>query len=220
MTNFIIHGSSFSPYVQAVLITLAEKGTSATVQPLPPGGLKAQPHLSRHPFGLIPVLDHGDFRLYETQAILRYLDRLFPAPALTPADIRRAARMDQVMNITDQYLMIGVNRVIGFQRIIGPMLFGLTPDEALVAEVMPQARTVFAVLDGLLAGQDYFTGDFMSLADIIAIPHINMLANTPEWVELCAPNQNLLTWRARMNQRSSLVQLDLPAAVSRRLQHG
>jgi glutathione S-transferase len=32
----------------------------------------------------------------ETQAILRYVDRILPAPPLTPSDSRRAARMDQV----------------------------------------------------------------------------------------------------------------------------
>ena len=41
-----------------------------------PGTLKQPDHMARHPFGRIPVLDHGDFRLYETQAILRYLDRV------------------------------------------------------------------------------------------------------------------------------------------------
>ncbi|WP_371260902.1 glutathione S-transferase N-terminal domain-containing protein [Bradyrhizobium sp. Cp5.3] len=45
-------------------------------------GTSRQPeHLTRYPFGRMPVLDHGDFRLYETQAILRYLDRALPQPA-------------------------------------------------------------------------------------------------------------------------------------------
>ena len=38
------------------------------------------------------------------------------APALTPADPKAAARMDQVMNICDWYLFQGVDNVIGFQR--------------------------------------------------------------------------------------------------------
>ena len=53
------------------------------------------------------MLEHNGFLLYETQAILRYLDRVLPTPALTPADPRRAARMDQVMNVTDWYLFQG-----------------------------------------------------------------------------------------------------------------
>jgi len=52
----------------------------------------------------VPVLEHDGFVLYETAAILRYLDRVLPDPRLTPADARRAARMDQLMSINDWYL--------------------------------------------------------------------------------------------------------------------
>ena len=52
------------------------------------GETKTQEHLARNPFGRIPVVDHGDFRLYETQAILRYLDDLYPAPPLRPKNPR------------------------------------------------------------------------------------------------------------------------------------
>jgi len=43
-------------------------------------------YLKLHPFGRIPVMEHSDFRLYETQAILRYIDTLgsTSAPALQP----------------------------------------------------------------------------------------------------------------------------------------
>ena len=88
--------------------------------------------VARHPFGRVPVLEHGSFILYETQAILRYLDRLLPAPALVPSDPESAARMDQVMNVNDWYLFQGVANVIGFQRVVGPRLMGLTPDEAVI----------------------------------------------------------------------------------------
>ncbi len=212
MSDFIIHGLAGSPYVQAVLITLAEKGESATLHPPGPTGLKAQPHLSRHPFGMIPALEHGDFTLYETQAILRYLDRLLPNPPLTPSDIRQAARMDQVMNIADHYLMNRVNRIIGFQRIVGPMLMGLTPDLAVIAEAMPHGHTVFKVLNDLLANQPFFAGNTLSLADILALPHLNMLARTPEWAELTASTPNLTAWRTAMNTRPSVSRLAPPAA--------
>ncbi len=47
------------------------------------------------------MLEHEGFTLYESQAILRYLDRVLPAQVLTPADPKAAARMDQAMNIND-----------------------------------------------------------------------------------------------------------------------
>ncbi len=38
------------------------------------GSLKQEPYLARHPFGRIPAIEHDGFALYETQAILRYVD--------------------------------------------------------------------------------------------------------------------------------------------------
>ena len=106
----------------------------------------------------MPVLEHDGFALYETQAILRYLDRILPAPALSPADPKAAARMDQVMNISDWYLFQGVGNVIAFQRIVKPALMGGTADEAAIAACMPAAHGVQGAeppfgRTGLLHGQ-------------------------------------------------------------------
>src|SRR5205085_1042164 len=118
---------------RAVLTTLEEKGASYRFSPVTPGTLRSPEHLARHPFGRVPVLEHDGFLLYETQAILRYLDCVLPNPALTPADPKRAARMDQVMNVNDWYLFHNVANVIVFHRVIGPRVMGLVPDEAAIA---------------------------------------------------------------------------------------
>ena len=110
--SFTVHSVPGSPFGRAVLTTLIEQRSEwrlAPVAPSTPGGM----HRARHPFGRIPVLDHNAFAVYEPQAILRYLDRVLPAPPLTPADSRPAARMDQVMNIWGWYLFRGVGDVIG-----------------------------------------------------------------------------------------------------------
>jgi glutathione S-transferase len=187
-----------------VLATLEEKGAPYRLAPVPQGTLQSPQHLARHPFGRVPVLQHGDFRLYETQAILRYLDRVLPQRPLTPADARRAARMDQVMNINDWYLFHGVGNVIIFQRVIAPQLMGRVPDEAAIAEAMPKARTVFAELSRLLGGQSYFAGDALSLADLLAAPAVAFFTMTPEWAELGGPHANLAAWVERMEARPSM----------------
>src|ERR1035438_9175029 len=99
MSEFIVHTIPGSPFARAVLATLEEKGAPYRVSPVAPGTFRSPEHLARHPFGRVPVLEHDGFTIYETQAILRYLDRVLPAPALTPADPRAAARMDQAMNV-------------------------------------------------------------------------------------------------------------------------
>jgi glutathione S-transferase len=204
MSEFSVHSIPGSPFGRAVLATLEEKGAAFRLAPVAPGTFRSAAHLARHPFGRVPVLEHNGFSLYETQAILRYLDRVLPTPALTPADPIAAARMDQVMNVNDWYLFQGVGNVIGFQRVVGPMLLGLTPDEAVIAAAMPQARAVFEELARLLGEQPYFAGDAISLADLLVAPQIGFFTQTPEWTELGAPRANLVAWLARMEARPSM----------------
>jgi len=204
MPEFIVHTVPGSPFARAVLATLVEKGAPWRLSPLALGANRAPEHLARHPFGRVPVLEHGDFTLYETAAILRYIDRVLPDPPLTPSDPRAAARMDQVMNINDWYLFPGVGAVIGFQRVVGPMLMGLTPNEDLIAGAMPQAHRVFAALTDLLGDQDFFAGARLSLADLTLIPQMDFLSQTPEWAALTDGRTNLVAWLSRLNARASV----------------
>ena len=205
MSEFLIHLIPGSPFARAALATLEEKRAAYRLAPVMPAALRSPQHLGRHPFGRVPALEHGEFRLYETQAILRYLDRVLPEPALTPADPRRAARMDQLMNINDWYLFHGVANVIAFQRVVGPRLMGLTPDEAAIAAAMPKARLVFDELARLLGTQPYLTGDTCTLADLLLAPQLDFLQQAPEWEALTGGHPNLPHWLQRMNARPSML---------------
>lgn len=203
MSEFIIHSVPGSPFGRAVLATFIEKGATYRFVSVRPGAAKSEPHILRHPFGRVPVLEHNGFILYETQAILRYLDRVVSDPALTPASPKDAARMDQVMNVSDWYLFQGVNDVIGFHRIVGPRLLGLAPDETAIANAMPKAHLVLNELSRLLGGESYFVGDKLSLADLHVAPQLDFLAKTPEWKQLTVNYVNLVSWLHRMNDRAS-----------------
>lgn len=205
MSEYLVHVVPGSPFSRSVLATLEEKGARYRLVPVVPGTLRSPEHLRRHPFGRVPVLEHRDFRLYETQAILRYLDRVLPQPALTPADARGAARMDQLMNVNDWYLFHGGGNVIGFQRIVGPRLMGISPDESAIAAAIPRARAVFDELAALLGAQPYFTGESVTLADLLLAPQLDFLQQTPEWEALAAAHANLRRWLTRMQARPSLL---------------
>jgi len=204
MSQFIVHSIPGSPYGRAVFAILEEKGARYRLAPVPPGTFRSEPHISRHPFGRVPVLDHDGFVLYETQAILRYLDRVLPSPALTPADAKAAGRMDQLMNICDWYLFQGVANVIGFQRVVKPRLMGQPADEAAIAQAMPKAQAVFEELSRLLGDRTYFAGDAVSLADLMIAPQLDFFTLTPEWAPLTAQRTNLSAWLGRMSDRASM----------------
>ncbi|MGI9169179.1 MAG: glutathione S-transferase family protein [Caulobacteraceae bacterium] len=204
MADFVVHTVPGSPFARAVMVVLEEKRLTWRLSPLDPGALRQAPHLARHPFGRMPVVEHGDFTLYETQAILRYIDRVAPEPPLTPTQPRAAARMDQMMNISDWYLFQGVGAVIAFQRIVGPRLLGLTADEGAIAACMSRAHRVFDEIARLLAGQDFLAGDAFTLADAMVAPQMAFLAETPEWAALTARHPNLPAWLEHVQGRSSL----------------
>jgi len=204
MSEFIVHGIPGSPYVRSALLGLEEKGAAYRLAVLKLGEEKSPEHLARHPFGRMPVLDHGDFRLYETQAILRYLDRILPQPPLVPGDARAAARMDQLAGITDWYLFRDATAEITFQRLVAPR-YGLPVDEAKIAAAIPRAAISLAEVSRLLGRQRYMTGDRISIADLMLAPHLVLFAEVPEGRPMFARHPNLKEWTLRMNERPSMV---------------
>ena len=204
MNEFVIHSIPGSPFGRAVLVALEEKGAPYRLAPVAPGTVRSPEHLACHPFGRVPYVEHGGFTLYETAAILRYVDRALPEPKLTPANPQAAARMDQLMNINDWYLFQGVSNVIAFQRVVRPRLMGLNPDEEAIAAAMPKAHVVFNELSRLLGDNGFFAGESITLADLILAPQLDFFAATPEWQPLTAQCPNIRQWLDRMNARPSM----------------
>ena len=214
MSEIVVHGVPGSPFLRAVLATLEEKRKSYRLRAMAPGELKSPEYLKLHPFGRIPAFEHDGFLLYETQAILRYVDAVFPEPALQPKDPKAAARMNQVIGINDWYLFPEIARVIVFQRIVGPALMGLTPDEAVIAAAAPKVPTCIGALDRLLGDQPFVAGDRLSLADLMLAPQLDYMAATPEG-RSAMQGTGLPAWLDRMNARPSM-QATLPPEILRK----
>jgi glutathione S-transferase len=198
-----LHGIFGSPFVRAVRIGLEEKGLAWTWAPFKLGEQKQEPYLSLHPFGKIPALTDDDFALYETQAMLRYINSATPEPALIPSARREAARMDQLLTILDCYCWLNVVRPIGFNRIIAPRI-GVEPDEQAVADAIPHAQTTLAAIEALMPGTGFMVGSALSLADIALIPHLDWLQMTPECGPIFVGHPKLTAWLAAMRGRPSV----------------
>jgi glutathione S-transferase len=76
---------------------------------------------------------------------------------------------------------------------------------------MPMAKTCMAELDRLLGAQRFFTGDRLSLADIMLAPQVDFFAATPEGRNLLE-GTGLKAWLARMTARPSMVATQRPEA--------
>lgn len=77
-----LFGTPYSNYVRAVRVAIAEKGLPYEYHPVRPHSPEA---LAVHPLGLVPGLKHGEVVLGESQAIIAYLDGLWPEPPMGPS---------------------------------------------------------------------------------------------------------------------------------------
>ena len=199
----LLYGDALSPYTRSVRLALEEKEAPYELVSVPIPEWKQPAHLARHPFGKIPVLEHDGFALYETQAILRYVDDAFPGRSLQPVEPRSRARMNLVIGIVDAYLFPFATAAIGFQRLIAPRL-RIPVDEAKITAAVPKARTCLIELDRLVGDSAYMAGDALSLADLMLAPHIDGIRQTPEGAEILRVLPALTRWWARIDQRSSI----------------
>lgn len=122
-------------------------------------------YLAMNPNGRIPTLIDGDFVLWESNAIMRYIamtHRDTSAASLYPAEPRARARIERWLDWTLSTL----------QPVERPLFWGLvrTPAADRDLAAMQQAADVAAVqwriVDRQLATSEYVEGNGLSLADI------------------------------------------------------
>jgi len=160
----IVYGTGYSPYVRKILVALAEKGASYEHVPCmfhaPDAAFQAA-----SPLGKIPAIDDEGFKLADSSAILWYIERKHPAPALMPADAKALGRAVWFDKFGDTELFKPL--VVAFvERVLKPNMMGKPTDEAAVAKSLDtDLPPLFDYLEGAIAGE-FLVGDAFSIADI------------------------------------------------------
>ena len=204
MTNPTVYGPSYSAYVRTTRLALEEKGVAYDLVDVAmmAGAHKQPDFLRRNPFGKLPAFAHDGLTLYETGSITRYVDRALPGPALQPKGARALARVDQVMSIVDFFAYPSMIQ-LAWQRLVVPMQGG-TPDDAVVAACLPQAKLCLSEFARLLGADPWFGGASVSLADLHLAPISAYASATPEGAALFAEHPTLQSWWGRMSDRPSM----------------
>ena len=160
------------------------------------GKNKEPAYLSMNPNGLVPTLQDGDFILWESNSIIRYLARLHGAGTLEPSDPKTIGRANQWM---DWQLSVA-----------GPAIFaafwGLirTPEDKrdLAAIAASQSKTTEAmkILDAQLGRTAYAAGEQFSMGDIpVGVMAYRFRELCPDRPEL----DNLERWYASLQKRKA-----------------
>lgn len=107
-----LHAIAGSPFSWRIHLAMLFKGIDfefVTVQ-ASAGGLRTPEFLAMNPRAKIPVLCDGDVVLYESKAILEYLEERFPdAPSLFPSELGARARARRLINEIDHYYFEGAD---------------------------------------------------------------------------------------------------------------
>lgn len=211
MSTTLLFGAAYSVYVRSARLALEEKGVPYRLEEVDifaPGGPPAG-YLERHPFGRIPAFEHDGFRLYETGAIIRYVDEAFAGPPLQPADAKHRARMNQVISILDNYAYRTLVWDIFVERVRAPKQ-GRAADEQKIAAALPKAATCLGALEAIMDGGAFLAGDALTLADLHAAPMFAYFRLAAEGEAMLRRHPLLHSWWERLAQRPSTQSVCLP----------
>jgi len=204
-----LYDCSTAPSPRRVRIFLAEKDIDL---PKVEVDLRHGEHLSdafqaNNPWCTVPLLelDDGTF-ISETAAICGYLEALHPDPPLLGRDPRERAMVtmwDQRCERDGFYAVAEVlrNKAKGMQgrALTGPHTVAQIP--ALVERGRQRVQHFFEALDRQLAGNEFLTGDRLTLADITALVAVDFAG----WVKLTLPDElnHARRWHQAMSERPS-----------------
>ena len=125
------------------------------------GVVNTPDYRTKNPNGLVPLLEDGDFTLWESNVIVRYLCAREDSP-LYPQYLQRRADAERWMDW--QQTTLNPAGSPGFKQLIR------TPeaqrDPAVIAASVAATEPLFAQLDDHLARHPFMAGDALTMADI------------------------------------------------------
>lgn len=191
----------FSPNCQKVIALAHEVGADlelATVE-LFKGEARTPAMLAKNPNGRLPILEDGDFVLWESTAMLGYIAAKAGRADLAPTSLRERAEVDRWIAWGGVHFGPAIRKV-AFERIV-KKLGGLgAPDEALVKAGTDEFATTASVLEECLGTKEYVCGR-LTIADFALAPYAAITASCGLDFE---PYPKAKAWLGRMTARDSM----------------
>jgi len=199
-----LHFHPLSTYSRRVRIALIEKKIAheLVLVDMMQRKHREPAYLALNPYGRVPTLEEDGFVLYESTAILDYLEATRPTPALAPADPRGRALVDMHMKLCDIQMTRHAGTIVFPKRFLPKERW----NEAAIAEAKGEIEKHLAILEQQLAGKTYLVAEQFTLAEICYIPYLEFLP----LMEIAAPPA-IAAWSARLLARPSSVETRPPA---------
>src|SRR5688572_27478666 len=167
-----VYWASGSPFSWRVLLTLEVKQLpyQSKLLTFSRREHKLPEHLALNPRGKVPTLKDGDFVLYESLAIMAYLDRKYPDPPIFGRTAQETGQIWRSISETDSYLGPPGNKLVT-AIFFGKGLEKTEELQAAAAAIREEVRR----LDTTLAHSDWLVGSQVSAADIALFPLIQII---------------------------------------------
>ncbi|MBT5434341.1 MAG: glutathione S-transferase family protein [Alphaproteobacteria bacterium] len=166
-----IYWGSGSPFAWSVMLALELKGVpyNSHLLSFSDGDLKTPESLAMNPRGKVPVVRNGDFTLSESNAILAWLEKKQPAPALFGSTAEGTGVIWRAVLEHAAYFQHHTHGISGavFYKKMDEMRDEVRESAKAVGEEMDRYETA-------LAASEWLVGSAMSAADIVAYPHFEL----------------------------------------------
>ncbi|XP_062104796.1 glutathione S-transferase F11-like [Humulus lupulus] len=198
-----VYGSLRSACTQRVLACFLEKGIEYEIVhvDLQTAQHKRPQFLLLQPFGQVPVIEEGEFRLFESRAIIRYYATKYAdeGAELLGATAEERAIVDQWVEVESNNFNELVYTLV-LQILILPSM-GEVGNLALVHSCEEKLVKVLDVYEERLGKSKYLGGDAFSLADLTHLPAIRYLVNEIKMGHLVAERKNVKAWWETISNR-------------------
>ena len=188
-----LHGYRYSVYNRIARLALLSKEVEHRTIEVDPFAELPEGYLKLHPFGRVPVLTHGAFKLFETSAITRYVDRAFKGRPLQPESAAALARMDQVIAVIDAYAYWPMVRQVSSHAFFRPSV-GEESSREEIDTGLEASRKVLSFLDGVAAEGEVLTGRAFTLADCHLAPMMDYFVRAEEGKAALSSHLALQRW--------------------------
>lgn len=196
-------GDPRSTYVRTARIGLAEKGLKYTLEPQAPHTPEV---MQIHPFGRIPAFRDGEVRLFETSAILRYVEEAFPGPTLLAKNISGRAIGEQWVSAINSYFYdLAIRRYV--LQYVFPKTANGQPDRAVIDAAARELPGKLAIFERGYS-KPFLAGQQPTLPDYFLAPVVAYLEMFPESKEMLPRYPNLMQAHAAMKERPSFRDTD------------
>ncbi|WP_119269721.1 glutathione S-transferase family protein [Taklimakanibacter deserti] len=169
-----IYGVPLSVHTRKVIVAARLKGIPfelETVIPVIPGNPPSN-WREISPTGLIPAIEDQGFRLADSTAIVAYLERKHPTPALLPADDREYGAALSLDAWAGSELFRGVIHPLFHNQIVAPKIRNVQGNQVMIdAAKNKAAPEAFAYLESL-DPEGYLVGGKLTIADIAVVSNL------------------------------------------------